>query len=655
MKMLKNRKKRIMYSGYQKWIATNLFVAAGASGYRTLRKIFTALPSIVTVKRCLQKMKTSPGVTSQSARMVRIKVSPKNEHEQLCFLLIDEMSLQPSLKYDIKSDKIVGYCDKVKGKCNLAKHAMVVMVVGLTKRWKYPLGYYFCENAMSGNDIKEVISESISVLENEGFDVKGITSDQGSNFQKVFREMGATPSNPEVDIEGKPYLICKDAPHLLKSARNFLYNKEVHVPGFTHTAKWSHITTLHGMVQRNSLRMAPKLTKKKISNLKFFSKMKVNYAAQVLSNTVAASLETLVEQSQLPEEASATSIYCKNFNDLFDVLNSSSVKTKVPMRKPLLKDSRAIEFLEECLTWLEKLKECNKNRPVQFIDGFRMTINVVLRLRKLFTDLNLPCLRTRRICQDPLEVFFGKVRQVKARPDPYEFSYSYVKICCASLIKGPIAGNCEDQEEIVDAVRDTIGILDKSETCYVDTVALELNEDEGRAALEFEGPTCVGSAFDSVDFQNGLKYYAGYIVRTLAEKHRKLGINLEDCHVCSQILGVPDEVTHRYVYLREYTSLEDFEYRLKYCSDWFVDVILICEKIFLYVFDKYRHENKIKEIVSGAIMKYNNSADKFCTKEIYRFLVDTFVRARLFQSVREVNAALSSKGNKDKMLKLNII
>ena len=139
-------------------------------------------------------------------------------------------------------------------------------------------------------------------------------------------------------------------------------------------------------------------------------------------------------------------------------------------------------------------------------------------------------------------------------------------ISCASLLRAPLASNCEDFETS-ESLKDTIRVLDENVECSVDQVARELTLQEDREAVVFEGPTCVGSTFESVDFKNGLMFYAEYLARKLIQKHRTLGVDFRDCSLCSKILCAPDVDTHRYVSQREYLSLEDSKLSLNYCSD----------------------------------------------------------------------------------------
>jgi len=68
-------------------------------------------------------------------------------------------------------------------------------------------------------------------------------------------------------------------------------------------------------------RLAPKLTDSHIYPGPF-QKMKVSYASQVLSGTVAAAMKTCIHGGTLPPTAETTSIFIDYMDKLFDILNS---------------------------------------------------------------------------------------------------------------------------------------------------------------------------------------------------------------------------------------------------------------------------------------------------------------------------------------------
>ena len=452
MKILSHKMKKQQYSVFQKWLCTNIYVAGGKTGYLLFQKLFK-LPGLSTIRRFLLKLKSGPGVNKMNARMLYVKVAAKNEHEKMCWLLLDEMSLRPGLYFNSRTDSITGFSDDglVRSK-DLATSSLVIKVVGLTRAWKFPLGYNFSSGAISGEKLKHIVIRSIKILEAEGFNVVGLTTDQGSNFESMFGQcLKVTEDKPYFLLNDKKYIVCRDPPHLIKNARNFLLKGEVRMPGFEETAKWKHITELQEMNEACSLNMVPKLNLRTVSpkQLLFGARMKVKFAVNVLSHTVAATLNTLAQQKKMKKDVLATSAYCHKMNDLFDVLNSSSSKDIVPLRKPLKDNSPGIMVLTDSLDWLKNLQEANTGRPqVKFLKGFRQTINGVLELRKIFSEKKLVYLHTRRICQDPLELFFGKIRGGVSHPTPATFEEQYSRKSAASLIMAPITANCEPLESV---------------------------------------------------------------------------------------------------------------------------------------------------------------------------------------------------------------
>ena len=79
--------------------------------------------------------------------------------------------------------------------------------------------------------------------------------------------------------------------------------------------KWEYIVDFYNKDKTMSIRMAPKLKDKHII-LPPFSAMRVNLAAQVLSHSVAAGINTLCALKHLPDEASATAEFIETFDQL---------------------------------------------------------------------------------------------------------------------------------------------------------------------------------------------------------------------------------------------------------------------------------------------------------------------------------------------------
>ena len=85
------------------------------------------------------------------------------------------------------------------------------------------------------------------------------------------------------------------------------------------------------------------------------TKMRVCFAAQVFSHSVAAGLQTRVLTKELPAAAVQTASFLKKIDTLFDALNSGKWRFDKPARCALTADSINLKYLllcKECVsTW----------------------------------------------------------------------------------------------------------------------------------------------------------------------------------------------------------------------------------------------------------------------------------------------------------------
>ena len=453
MQLNKCRLRKSHYSSFQKWLAINLYVSTSKLGYRVLKQLFP-LPSEATLLRSLKKFQSHPGIHNSTAELLKLKVKPQNFKSRCCMISLDEMSLRTGLKYDMPTGSIVGFENDGKPHSKkLATSAFCVMVNGIFKRYKYPIGYIFSESVMKPSLIIKTIKSSIEVCEKAGLIVKMITSDQGSNFEKTFKQLGVTVDKPFFEVDDKKLYVYRDPPHIIKNARNFLEKSPVHVPNCYGKASWSHLQQLYHLDLENSIRHAHKLTETHLSNLKFGNRMKVKLAVNVLSHTVYAALSFMVASNKLTNEALATAMYCKWWNDIFDALNSLHSKDSVFLRRPLnLKKGQTLKFLGEAKAWLQRLELLNKERKAKFISGCIQNINVLMMFcGDLKEHEDIKFLSTRNLCQDNLEQFFGQIRSKSKFPTPHDFTSAYSRLTVASLVRPPKTGNSEVIENDVDA------------------------------------------------------------------------------------------------------------------------------------------------------------------------------------------------------------
>ena len=174
-----------------------------------------------------------------------------------------------------------------------------------------------------------------------------------------------------------------------------------------------------------------KLTKEHF-HLNNLSKMKVNLTVQIPSHSVATALKFYdIPGSQ------ATQTFVANMNRFFDMLNVRSKNEGIHKMKEDLKpyeshsDCRLYwlenDFLQYLAAWKENVEQRHGFKPAEkslmllrreIREGLRITIQSFVSLaRQLLSDEGLhgKYHLSERFSQDPLEKFFGKIRQAGGR------------------------------------------------------------------------------------------------------------------------------------------------------------------------------------------------------------------------------------------------
>lgn len=166
----------------------------------------------------------------------------------------------------------------------------------------------------------KLVKKSVKAVRDTGLIPLALVMDQSTTNQKMVREAGATPENPIIEIDGKDIATMFDTPHLLKNARNAIYNK--HNAVFDgQIASFNHIELFYDADVASTLRLVPKLNYKTI-HLPPFTKMNVAMATRTLSESCAIAIQHYVEIGTLPNESLQTASFITLHDKLFDTFNS---------------------------------------------------------------------------------------------------------------------------------------------------------------------------------------------------------------------------------------------------------------------------------------------------------------------------------------------
>ena len=264
-----------------------------------------------------------------------------------------------------------------------AKHVMVLFVISINNDWKVPIGYFLLPDKFTGHQRSELIRQAVFKLNNTGAVVTNIVMDNCPVNYSTYRSLGCCFSKIYENLDtttgllnklGKPILAMFDPPHLIKLVRNALGHWKTIVDWNNQNINWNLIAGLHDYQFEHHFKLANKLSKQHIQFQK--NCMKVKFATQTLSRSVASALMTMKELN-VPtfEKVEPTVEYLRCFDALFDAMNSRNLNdqfSKAPLQlkneedwnalfsrsasyicnlktvagKPVLKTTRYAAFLE---------------------------------------------------------------------------------------------------------------------------------------------------------------------------------------------------------------------------------------------------------------------------------------------------------------------
>ena len=511
---------------------------------------------------------------------------------RLCTLTMDEISLKANLQYDPVKDEVVGFEDFGNGDRtdNIATSALVFMARGIKDNWKQPLGYLLVNESCPCDKLQTKLYEMLDTLTDVGLHVVTIISDLGSNFQKLLTHLKVTPQEPWFVYKGKKFIYLFDTPHLIKAVRNNL--------------------------------------------------MRVKYATQVLSQTVASTLLTYVSLGALPPNASGTAELISKFDNLFDCLNSSSLKSAKIYKKPIRNESIHIKYIEEMLQLIASIKVVDKQtktdvtNQLRCLKGFQMTLNGILTLwDQLHSNWHLEYLLTRRLNQDPVENFFGLIRQQGGNsdnPTPQQFCRAFRTLFFDNFLTPLPSGNCaKDLDNILvgSTVPPPIGHAINNN---MPTTPFTLNESDYKMQ-EIE---------QNMLKMNAITYVAGYLLRKCLEKH--------PCEQCTEMLQAKEltSSSQLFCHFKAFdTTISSFG-SLKVPQTNFVRYVSRIDTKFVEEFNNGVQKSRIGHHLVSSLPKFSDLA--LCQHFPQRYLLELFVKMRLHYALKFGNRELLSKRKKSR-------
>lgn len=170
-------------------------------------------------------------------------------------------------------------------------------------------------------------------------------------------------------------------------------------------------------------------------------------------------ISTYIANGYMDNSAVGTANMLEKFDHLFDILNASTTKTTNIYKHPYRGSKEQEGFLITMLDSLKGMKVLNEtnagkkdiSRTFKSIGCFQITIKSIMELWNNLKT-NITSLRTRRLNQDCLENFFGKIRQQgghSVNPTPAQFMSAFSRLSCMDLIDYVETFNCAADSDVL--------------------------------------------------------------------------------------------------------------------------------------------------------------------------------------------------------------
>ena len=371
------------------------------------------------------------------------------EHTKYVGVIQDEVRIKSDLVFNRHTGELVGYVDldcvsnellnmeeAIRDSDKAVAHYMlVVMVRSITSRLQYPLAA-FATDGITADFLYPIIWQTIRIIHTHAqLNALFICCDGASPNRKFFSLHSENHNstlhkilNP-CSIDGDYLYFISDPPHILKTARNCFANSHCHKRSRQlwngGDISWKYVVKLFEEHCTGAFRLCPKLTEQHV-HLTAFANMKVNLAAQVMSNTVANALRHV-----FGDDVEPTVAFIRTMNRWFDIMNNRSLRETHRKRNPDVAPFENVEdprldwltndFLDYFSQWTRSIEErfphlSKSDKSVmqlsrQTLNGLTITTRSIVEYVKYLLRKCASFILTEYFNQDVLERHFGHCRQ----------------------------------------------------------------------------------------------------------------------------------------------------------------------------------------------------------------------------------------------------
>ena len=266
---------------------------------------FVILPSRRHLRDYKNCIRPHQGFNKDIANELLEKVKNFSDNENFFVMLMDEIKIQENHVWDKHTGDIIGYVDFGDAELNyatlqkstdIATHVLVFLLRSAVNPLKFSLANFATTGATS-SQMFPLLWKAISICELNSLKVLAVTCDGASPTHKLFHMhfpmTKEDDMNSDTDVtyrtvnlfssDNRFIYVISDVPHLMKTARNCLYNsgKGRYTRYMWKNGMfilWNHISDIFYEDRECDLYILPKLTNENIK-LTPYSKMNVRPAA----------------------------------------------------------------------------------------------------------------------------------------------------------------------------------------------------------------------------------------------------------------------------------------------------------------------------------------------------------------------------------------
>ena len=267
---------------------------------------------------------------------------------------------------------------------------------------------------------------------------------------------------------------------------------------------------------------------------------------------------------------------------------------------------------------------------IKCLNGLLVSLNAILLIwEDLKQNHNFKFLFTRRLNTDPLETFFGTIRQQGGNfynSSPTQFTRAFRKLLFSSLLNSS-TGNCAED---------------------LDSLLSQFSSNSNNAVLvhppsQPQTLNIGGTDYRELDVsssivkENAVAYVAGYLLKKCFDIHQ--------CSSCKEILASTnlDSSSKLLCYFKNYK--DDNSSRLQMPSQCFLDYILRLEDSFVKHFSVYTKSTKVGDDLLK-IFKSMPVNFQQCPAFPMEYMLKLFLRMRIYYTIKFANRDFASTPKK---------